>query len=1132
MKLKTLRIPVALALSLISISASAELVYFDNSSKQWSQPYIYFWGGTPNSWPGDPMIAAGIDEAPDLWCFDVPEDNTKVIFNNNSEQTADLPLTLGNVYNFEGSVGSLASYLHSLNGGEVAPQDGRYTIWFDNTEGCSDIHAWIWDENDGDRNYTGGTWPGAPLVYDAAKKLYYYSFTCNAENPALKIIICSNTGNAHQTNDLDLFNDWVYTHDGAIAPLDEYTVAQSSYPLGQYESYSSDGTTVSVNCSKGTLFITPFSPQLVKIFTLPSDAAVTEERESISVVLQPEVAFEISENDSELIVAVADGVTVAVNKETATVEFRDADGRVILAEDKGLRNNSGSRRISFLPMNDAAFYGGGYNGGWTNWQGHSMVMNNTQTGNWTSYTNPPHCINIPFYISSNGYGVYFDDHYRNATITPSASGSSYSSSSQNPIAYYFVGGPSMEDVIANYTLLTGRQAMPAYWGLGYITSRYGYRNRAEGEEAVNNIKQMPLPLDAIVFDLYWQGDDEYHLGTLDWGSNFPNPTEMMQNFKDKNVHTICITEPYFTHLCPNYNTLRDNGYFADESVDGMEWLHSNQVGLIDASNPDAMEWMAGFYKDRTREGIDGWWMDLGEPERHDGDSHHQGGSVNQIHNEFSLLWQRAIHNSLQAEFPDRRLLLMPRSGTSGMQHYAAFPWTGDIQRSWPGLAAQVPALVNSSMSGIGYMGSDVGGFIVNDFNPNLYLRWIEFAVFSPAMRTHSQGTCGPEPYLDAYSSVANGVKKFINLRYKYLPYLYNLAYAFSYEGRPLARPANFNDADPSRLANCTDAYLWGRDMFIAPVLENATTRSISFPDGRWIDMNNWTDIYDGGADIYYPAPLDCLPHFARLGSFIPSYTESTFTSTAEASRSDFTIHYIFDPLNPDARGYLYEDDHADPKPVENDNYTLTEFNATVDDNGLGITISRSGTTHSESPGLHNYTIIVHNYEMPVGASVFGTSFSSAPARAVARAPRDLSHEFAPAASADDLASAEGNAFFYDPSSKKLHLRISAAPTENFVVSANSNGVLTDIDNLAGEALLSLSYADGLLSYAVPDNFSDASISFWNPTGVLAASFDHLAIDGLVHQQSISLPAGVYFARIDARNNGGAQTSKSIKLIVR
>ena len=138
----------------------------------------------------------------------------------------------------------------------------------------------------------------------------------------------------------------------------------------------------------------------------------------------------------------------------------------------------------------------------------------------------------------------------------------------------------MESVLENYTFLTGRQELPPYWALGYITSRYGYRTRQEAEGVISSIKAAGLPIDAIVFDLYWQGAENSGMGNLDWyKANWNNPQEMLSNFNQQGVKTICITEPFFTSNTVNYEPLRQKGYFADEDVADMGWLGANKVGL-------------------------------------------------------------------------------------------------------------------------------------------------------------------------------------------------------------------------------------------------------------------------------------------------------------------------------------------------------------------------------------------------------------------------------------------------------------------------------------------------------------------------------------------------------------------------
>ena len=496
---------------------------------------------------------------------------------------------------------------------DASAQDNTYTIYFDNTDRWENVYTWVWDKNDGNKNYTpqegNGEWPGVKISLSKEyPKLYSYTFTCNNANPDLGCVFSNGkSGGNNQTKDLVLKNGHVYSmadNGTDLGLASEYTGGSGSgsggsgggsgSSIGAFVSaVNADGTVTITGKNGAKLMITPYAPDIVKIFTLPASLAnandeSARERRSISVVATPKASYSTSESDSEYLVNVADGVTVSVDKATCFVTFRYGSD-VVLRENGGLINNHGNRTVKFAAMGDKGFYGAGYNGKYTNIEGQSWKMRNTQTGGWNATWSAPHNICIPYYLSTNGYGVLFDDHYIDAEMTPSANnGSSYSTKSANPIAYYFVGGGSMEKAMQNYHLLTGHQPLPPFWALGYITSRYGYHSSNEAENVVRRIKdESKLPLDGIVFDLYWQGSNNAGMGNLEWYTpNFPNPTQMLADFKNKNVNTICITEPFFTSdgAATNYNYLKNKGYLADEKVGDMTWLTNNPVGLIDASN--------------------------------------------------------------------------------------------------------------------------------------------------------------------------------------------------------------------------------------------------------------------------------------------------------------------------------------------------------------------------------------------------------------------------------------------------------------------------------------------------------------------------------------------------------------------
>lgn len=943
-----------------------------------------------------------------------------------------------------------------------------------------------------------------------------------------------------------------------VAPVGEGLGAVTDYEM-------QDDGSVKITSENGSLFLTPWSRDVVKVFTLRASATNLTERRSISVIddatkqaygVEP-VEFSVEDQGNCYAFAIDGGVTVAVDKETSLLSFFNYGNdqlRPDLEELGGLSNRTGNVSVTFQGMNDRAFYGGGYNGNLVNWDGQTMTMNNSQQGNWGQGATTTRNICIPFYVSTEGYGVYFDDHYRSAKITPSRDGTIYNSGSQDPIAYYYIGGGSMEAVMQNYTTLTGRQQMPPYWALGYITSKFSFETRQEAEQAIQNTKNVNVPIDGIVFDIHWQSGSAYsgtgRMGRIDWERDaYPDPQGMMQNFRNQNVHTIAITEPYFTTNSYNYETINNNGWFADADVSGMQWLNSSKVGLLDITNPGAVRWFQDLYKARTQEGIESWWLDLGEPERHDDDSRYQDGTVSQVHNEYGLLWNAMAAEAIREAAPNARFITMPRAGTSGMQRYNAFPWTGDIARSWGGLAAQVPALVSGAMSGVSYLGSDIGGFTSQGTNPDLYRRWVQLGVFYPSMRTHSQDR--PEVWRSEYSSVLNDVRDAINLRYAYLPYTYTQSYLYTRYGTPIARPANYADEDKSVLKNEIGTYFWGPDVFVAPVLSTATTKTITFPEGDWLDMNDFTTIYRGHQTYTVSAPTNVLPRFMRRGAFVPRFKQDQFTSTAEIDSTKIIVDYFAtDDLDTEGSVY-YEDDHHSVDPITSGRYLLTKFSgANSNDEQIVININYEGNGWPEMPANRSMVIRIHDFKVTNGGVKLDPEmlvmhhFGAAQAPSRVRSAADMDNEtirraaqvtttpFVEASSADEVHSSDGHSFYHDVNNNKLYLSIPAASTtSNMILGLGKDGVITGLNKVSATAPITLSYGNRLLTYSAPQGVTDLRLDIFTVTGALVKTYGGLTADGYAAQQSVELPSGVYIVRLSGLTVSGQPTTRTIKAIV-
>lgn len=707
----------------------------------------------------------------------------------------------------------------------------------------------------------------------------------------------------------------------------------------------------------------------------------------------------------------------------------------------------------------------------------------------------------------------------------------------------------METVMQNYTHLTGHQELPPFWSLGYITSKFSFADRDEAEKAVSNTQNINIPIDGIVFDIHWQTDKRLRgqgtegMGRIDWSDAYENPIEMMKGFRDKNVHTIAITEPYFTTNSGNYDTLLGNGWLADDHVNYMEWLHSTHVGLLDITNKGAIDWYKDLYKKRTSEGIESWWLDLGEPEKHDSDSHYSDGStVDQMNNEYGNRWTQLAYEAMKEQTPDTRFILMPRAGTSGMQRFNTFPWTGDIARSSEGLRAQVPALVSAAMSGISYLGSDIGGFTADRVgtNASLYRRWVQLGVFYPSMRTHS--ATEPEVWRDAYKSVRDDVRDAINLRYAYLPYTYSQSYAYTRFGTPMARPANFNDRDyPGKLANCIDAYLWGPDIYVAPVLDDySTSRSITFPEGDWLDMTDFKTVYSGHQTVNYHAPANVLPRFMRRGSFVTRYRQDTFTNTAEIRTDRITVDYF--PTKSETRdgSVLFDDDHQSVNSIADGKYVVTKFSGKGADNSILIYIDREGEGWDGMYTTQDVLIRIHAADMTgvdlehIGFYDQQTQKRNGSMRAEAETPWVYS-TIEKATSLADVTSdtRTTNAVYVDPESRTAYVRLPQLnPLEHYNVEAGEPGILTGIKTPAALGAMTLAYGDGYFTYSAPEGTEDLTIDVFGATGTHALSIGGLTADGYAAQTAVSLPAGIYIGRLSGRNSAGETRSKTVKMIVR
>lgn len=740
-------------------------------------------------------------------------------------------------------------------------------------------------------------------------------------------------------------------------------------------SISTSGQSTLIGTGHGTVAVTPITPDIFKVSRIPyGEKKFSFPRSQASVLSPSSEGVTWFASPTEVTFRSASTI-VKVNRLTGRTIFLNAEGDTILSEAGGVDNSGDLKRVSLRNGIAQNLYGGGERGHSLRLNGDTLVMFNRQ--NYGYVAGDPRIsqmgITVPWFVSDAGYGVLFDD-YNRASLSLGKDSIVYESETPKPLSYYFVNGEgSLAGATSRYTELTGRQQLPPFWALGYITSRYGYHNEQEALGAIDSLKQRDYPVDGIVFDLYWYGK-ETDMGRLEWNKDqFPDHRRMLDSLNRMGVHTVLINQPYINKIgaIDNYNMLSEAGMLVKDSAgnthDVTTWV--GDAGMFDMSNPATRAWLWNRLKGLTEDGVSGWWGDLGEPEVHPLTIMHANGeTASQYHNVYGNEWSKTIYDGLRSDFPDMRPLLMMRGGTAGLQRYSVFPWTTDVSRSWGGFVPQVALMLNSGLSGLGYMGSDVGGFAVDPaepYQPELYVRWLQMGAFSPMLRTHAQ--LKPEPY--HYPQHDAIIKDFIKQRYQWLSYNYTLAYENTVEGLPLARPVNFHSEGGTVDANVTDEYLWGSEVLVAPVFKKgARSRKVYFPAGdTWINWNKPSQTFAGGTTATVAAPLEEMPMFVKAGSFIPQYMRP-IENVSQYDPMFLTVKYF--PSKESSSFTMFDDNRLSPTSLSDGQYQLTTFTAVPQGRKLEIDIESEGS-YKEMPEGRMITLEIPGIARPARVTVGG-----------------------------------------------------------------------------------------------------------------------------------------------------------------
>jgi alpha-D-xyloside xylohydrolase len=492
-------------------------------------------------------------------------------------------------------------------------------------------------------------------------------------------------------------------------------------------------------------------------------------------------------------------------------------------------------------------------------------------------------MNVPFFLSSRGYGVFVN---HTSPITYELGSPSLQTAAfqvEDPyLDYFLIYGPGPKEILDRYTDLTGKSPLPPLWSFGMWMSRCRYATRAQVEEVVEGLRERSIPCDVINLDPRWLKETKIRVVPgcdFVWNDeDFPDRAGFVRWLSERGVKLCLWENPYIWEGTPMYEEGRKRGYLVRTKGGGLaQPVGYPYAGLPDFTNPQAVRWWQDKHRPLLRDGVLAFKPDYGDTVPEDA-LFADGRSGKEVHNAYMLLLNRATFDVIEQERGQG--LVWARSGYAGSQRYPV-NWTGDTPSSFDGMASAQRAGLSLSLSGIPFWGHDIGGFWpggkVDALTPELYIRWAQFGLLSSHARFH--GTSPREPWAHGEQAVAI-VRKFTRLRYRLLPYLYALAQEACRTGVPVVRPMFVEYPDDPSAYHTELQYMLGHYLLVAPIFNEGGRCRFYLPPGSWYDF--WTgERLEGPVHREVTAPLDRVPLFVRGDSILPLAPEMNFVGEKE-----------------------------------------------------------------------------------------------------------------------------------------------------------------------------------------------------------------------------------------------------------
>jgi alpha-glucosidase/alpha-D-xyloside xylohydrolase len=512
---------------------------------------------------------------------------------------------------------------------------------------------------------------------------------------------------------------------------------------------------------------------------------------------------------------------------------------------------------------------------------------------------------IQWLASTDGWGLFVHHPLGSFDLT-GAAGILTPADAALPIDLFVAAAPDPRTLMAEYARITGFAELPPLWSFGYMQSHRTLAGPDEVASVARMLREKKLPCDALIYlgTEFTPSGWNTRNGEFGWKSeNFPDPQRFVNEAHDQHYKVVL-------HIV--IEGRRMSGAVADACTPDMA-VPSGRTPDDRWPEDRAVPCYWPYHKPLFDLGVDGWWPDQGD-----------GLDAPSRLARIRMYWEGP-----QMYRPNERPFALHRNGYVGMQRYGAFLWSGDVYTTWETLRTHVPVAVNTGLSGIPFWGSDIGGFVPTaEYTGELHVRWFQFGAFCPSFRAHGRnwhlrlpwgwnmgkipvselrnytgGAADPDPAELRNPLVEPILRKYLELRYRLLPYTYTIARECTETGLPMMRALWLHHHDDPQAVRRGDQFLWGRDILVSPVVEKgAVMRRLYLPRGAWFDF--WTEEgLEGGREIDRAVDLETMPLHVRAGAIVPMGPVKQYVDEPVAAPLTIVIY-------PGADGTcsLYEDD--------------------------------------------------------------------------------------------------------------------------------------------------------------------------------------------------------------------------------